>query len=170
MNESKNNPIIMLFETVAYLHQKGYEKIRLMTSIAPSGCYFRICISTKKHFDNKTGFVLCKCEDNEVYRYSTGGEFRFFKDEPSYEEASIEEIANRLLTLYPIIENEGKGKDKEYVRWFHKLLDMVKDYKYPYAIADYGYDIFKEGKILFTNEEDSIEYAPPGDHDYKERW
>lgn len=37
MSVSKNNPIITLFETVAYLHRKGYERLRIMASAAPSG-------------------------------------------------------------------------------------------------------------------------------------
>lgn len=167
MRDSKNNPIISLFEAVAYLHGKGYERLRVMASVAPSGMSYRICISSKTHFDNKTGFVICKWDNDEVYRYSNGQEFMFFNDHAWLEDASIEEIADKLLSKYPKLEKEGNGKDEEYAAWFLKLLEKVKEGKYPYAFEDYGYDIFEEGKIRFLNSDDSIEYAPPGDCDYR---
>lgn len=170
MSEFENNPIIILFETVACLHRKGYERLRIMTSLSSSGMYFRMCISSKKHFDNKTGFVLCMCKEDEVYRYSTSGGFIFFGDELSMQNASVEEVANKLLNTYPKLEKEGKGDDKKYVAWFLRLLEMVKKEKYPYAFSDYGYNIFTEGKIKFINCEDSIEYAPAGECDYKDIW
>ena len=168
MKKKTNNPIVTLLDTVAYLHQKGYEKIRVLGWFAPSGAYYRISISSKKHFDNKTGYVLCKCDDDECYLYSNSVGFNFFKNESSYENVSIEEIGNRLLNFYPKIELEGKGDDKEYVSWFLELLKKVKNGKYPYAFDDYGYNIFKEGKILCSPGEDTLTYAPPGEQDYKE--
>lgn len=167
MEKLQNNPIITIFEAVVYLHGQGYERLRIMASVAPSGMFYRICISSKTHFDNKTGFVMCKCDDDEVYRYSTGQEFVFFNDDAWMEDASIEEIADKLLSKYPKLEKEGNGKDEEYAAWFLKLLEKVKEGKYPYAFEDYGYDIFEEGKTYFLNSKETIEYAPPGESDYR---
>lgn len=75
----------------------------------------------------------------------------FFNDDAWMEGASIGEIADKLLSKYPKLKKEGKGKDEEYAAWFLKLLEKVKEGKYPYAFEDYGYDIFEEGKIRFLN-------------------
>ncbi len=153
----------MLFEAVAYLHQTGYQKIRLMSYLAPSGCYFRVVISLKKNFDKKTGFVLCREGEDDVYWYSTGGKYMFFYDADSMEDASAEELAAKLLSACPALEKEGKGEDEAYAAWFSKMLEMTEGEGFPYAFADHGYDIYEEGKILFTNDKGSIAYAPPGE-------
>lgn len=167
MRKHNNNPIISLFEAVAYPHRKGCEKLRIMAFVAPSGMSYRICVSSKTHFDGKTGFVICTCDDDEAYRYSTGQEFVFFNDDAWMEDASIGEIADKLLSKYHKLEKEGNGKDEEYAARFLKLLEKVKEGKYPCAFADYGYDIFEEGKIYFLNSKETNEYAPPGDCDYR---
>lgn len=159
----KRDPVLMLFEAVAYLHKKGYEKIRLMSFISPSGCHFRVFISLKKNFDNKTGFVICSKDYSEIYCYTTSRAYEFFTDGVSMEDASIEELATKLFTEYPVLEREGKGNDKAYADWFAEMLKMTGNGKYPYAFSDYGYDIFREDKILFTDKRTSIGYAPAGD-------
>ena len=93
----------------------------------------------------------------------------FFNDDVWMEDASIEEMADKLLSKYPKLEKEGNGKDEKCAAWFLKLQEKVKEGKHPYAFADYGYDIFEEGKIRFLDSDDSIEYAPPGDCAYRRR-
>ena len=154
----------MLYEALSCLHKRGYEKLRVMSFYSPSGCFFRSVISVKENFD-KTGFV---CEEDERYpmfKHTTGAGFDYF-DEGSFENKSVEELADKILEKYPEFKELGRGEDKEYLIWYSKVLDLVRKGHYPYAFEDYGYDIYYVGKIELTNG-DYIEYAPPGSYMHK---
>lgn len=161
--KSRNeDPVRMIYEALSYLHKRGYEKLRIMSYYSPSGCYFRCVISSKDNFD-KTGFVCMEDESYPIFRYSTGAGFNIFDKEESFENKTVEELADKLLEKYPGFSELGRGKDSRYLSWYNKVLDSVKDGKYPYAFEDYGYDIYEAKQIQLTNGE-WIEYAPPGSY------
>lgn len=157
----KDNATLVLYETVNYLHELGYEKIRLMTYFSPSGLSLRTVISTKDHFD-ETGFV-CESNDDTSFHHSNELNFEFFNENESCENMKIKEIAQKLLLKYPYLEENGHGNDKEYVKWFKEVLKYARNVIFPYAFMDYGYSIYESGHIEMTNFKDVICYAPPGD-------
>lgn len=152
----KNNSILKLFEAISLLHKCGYQKLRIMTYISPTGCNLRCELSNKESFD-KTGFVIKL--GKVLYSYSSGAGYNYFEDEISMENSAVEELANKLLDKCPEIAIKCKGDDINYVKWFEKVLDKVRKGNYPYAFEEYGYDIYSAGGILLTND-DLIEYAP----------
>lgn len=157
IKEINDDPIFMLYGAVSYLHELGYEKLRIMSYFSPSGCYFRCEISVKESFD-QTGFVIVDYS-YPVYKYTTGQEFDFFEERKTYENSSAEIIAKKLFELYPELEKTSKGKDPEYIKWFETVLDYSIKGVSPYAFEDYGYDIYAAKAIRLTNGE-YIEYAP----------
>ena len=155
------NPIVKLFEMISLLHDKGYQKLRVMTYFSPSGCYMRCEISTKDKFDKRTGFILENGNVDDVYRYSTSNGFCFFNSKKDMKNSSIEEIAFKFEKLYPSIIKSAKGEDKEYALWFKELLPLVREDILPYAFEDEGYSAYGAEKLKLTNGE-YINFPPSG--------
>ena len=162
----KETPMIKLFEMISMLHDKGYQKLRVMTYYSPSGCYFRCEISCKDNFDKKTGFIIETKNQDEVYHYSSADEFCFFKDNVDMKKATIEELSEKFKILYPSIIEKAKGRDNEYFLWFKDLLKIVKNDVFPYAFADYDYDIYTAEKLKLTDGT-TINFPPPGNYEKK---
>lgn len=161
LTKDHDDSVLRLYEAIGVLHEKGYQNIRVMSYFSPSGMYFRSVLSLKKYFD-KTGFVCDETSsNNQIYHYTSGQEFNYFDDNTSYENSTIEELAEALLEKYPFLKIEGKGSDKEYADWFKMVLKYARNGIFPFAFDDYGYDIYQAQHIEMTNG-DTIEYAPPG--------
>ena len=144
-----------LIKMVAHLHDKGYQKLRMMIYYSPSGCYLRCELASKECFEKKTGFVILDYpEDEEIYRYSTGGEYYFFNDKTSMEGVSIEEMAKIFEKKYPELMKKAKGEDESYANWFKQLLTYAQDDIYPYAFEDMGYDALCANALRLTDYDD----------------
>ena len=143
--ETVEKAALKLLETVRVLHERGFELIRIFPYDAPSGCYWRCTISTKKNFDKKYGLMPKKDTDKNTLYYSTGAVYEYFEGYDG-EHATVENIADELLKRIPELELKGKGSDPDYMEWFHKVLTQARLGHFAYAMAD-GYFCLEEGYI-----------------------
>ena len=105
------------------LHKRGYEKLRVIPSLSPSGLSWR-CSFIDGTRDNS---VIASCW---IYQHE--------------KEGSKEEIAlssKELADLF-VRENAGfikqcKGENKEYVKWYSDMVDNLEKNELPYAFSDY---------------------------------
>ena len=110
------------------MHQRGYEKLRLLSGMSPNGCAWRWFIYPK---------VLMKTDN----RFEYHGDFVPF-DCPfgSTGDGDAQNKSNH--TIDGAIQcNEGyfnlaRGRDEEYVRWFSTIVEQAKHGNYPIAFAD----------------------------------
>lgn len=116
-----------LMQILHELHKLGYQKLRWMSYMAPSGLSLRCHITTQDHICANREIVFSG-ESNEIWCASIGamttGEdvkplVRLFMDENP-----------RLLEI-------GKGDDPEYIEWFDKLLSFAAKDQTPMFYGEY---------------------------------
>lgn len=116
-----------LMKILHELHKLGYQKLRWMSYMAPSGMSLRCHITTQDHiivnqeiiFDNNQGEVWFA----SVGAMTTGED--------------IKPLVKTFMDENPRLLEIGKGEDSEYVEWFSKLLSLAKKGQTPIFYGDY---------------------------------
>ncbi len=129
MTESKLKTLgaYELMKILHELHKLGYQKLRWMSYMAPTGLSLRCHITTQDHiivnqeinFDNNQG---------EVW-FTSVGTMTTGEDITPLVKTFMEENT-RLLEI-------GKGQDPEYVEWFNKLLSLAANGQTPVFYGEY---------------------------------
>ncbi len=131
---------------VKELHKRGFEKLRVIPSLSPSGTYWRCDFidETKKFNFTASNWVYCHEKEN------------------SKEEIKLttQELADLFIKEnFEFIEH-CKGENKEYATWYSKMLAQLttKD-ELPYAFADRAiekgfWETSKNNKIKIFSDED----------------
>ena len=106
------------------LHKKGYENLRIIPSLSPSGLSWR-CI-----------FITFK-EGRIINVYASTRFQEFYEINNKEIELTIEELTNSFIEKESDFLQNCKGKNEEYVKWFESVLQNLKEEELPYAYADY---------------------------------
>ena len=129
-----DNPILRQFnayEIIMFLHemhQRGYEKLRLLSGMSPNGCawrwfiYPKVLMKTDNRFEYHGDFVPFDCPFG-----STGD-----GDAQSKSNHTIDEAIQCNEGYF----NLARGRDEEYVLWFSTIVEQSKHGNYPIAFAD----------------------------------
>lgn len=109
------------------LHKLGYQKLRWMSYIAPTGLSLRCHITTQDHICANREIVFSG-DPNEIWCASisamTTGE-------------DIKPLVKTFMNESPRLLEIGKGDDSEYVEWFNKLLSFAKKGQTPVFYGEY---------------------------------
>ena len=133
---------------VHYLHQRGYEQMRLYAGMSPSGMSWRWAIYPKvfiqTHFDFEHG------SDGTPFQCvfgSTGEDYPRRRDLVKFDDLFNE--------LKPYV-NLAKGKDPEYVEWFQTIVDHAENRDFPIAYCEY----FEGDSWMFLMSKERLKYPP----------
>lgn len=114
-----SNRQLLLF-MVRELHKLGFEKLRVIPSISPSGLHWRCqFINTSKY--------------GECYASNWIGEKEINAEEIKL---SAGELANEFIKDNPEFMEPCKGKNKEYTKWYSEMLDGLQKGELPFAFSD----------------------------------
>lgn len=115
-----------LFFMVSELHKRGFEKLHVVPSLSPSGCHWRCSFVMDGDFKTQVTQVTAS---NWIY-YLEG-------------EDAVNEIKFTPKELADLFEKENfdflkkcKGRNKQYMEWFSKMLDMLEEGELPYGFPD----------------------------------
>lgn len=129
--------VIMLVDE---LHKQGYEQLRLLSGMSPNGCAWRWALYPKILMtDNQFEMYGDTTPFKSIYG-STGDGRPIIAKRPTLFQKHKEYL---LL---------AKGSDKEYVAWFHNIVDHAQNGIYPIAYTD------GSSEWMFTNGE---KLSPP---------
>jgi len=109
---------------VGELHQRGFENLRVVPSLSPSGlswrCSFINTVNRDKIEVIASNWIRRNydCEKQEIAR-------------------SIAEMADDFMEQEMDFLENCRGKNEEYVKWFQEMLQKLKPEELPYAFADY---------------------------------
>jgi hypothetical protein len=106
------------------LHKKGYENLRIVPSMSPSGLSWRCSFVA-----NKDGRLL------NLYASTWIQEFYEINDKEI--ELSIQELTDSFIEKENEFLQNCIGKNEEYVKWFENVLQNLKERELPYAFAEY---------------------------------
>jgi hypothetical protein len=109
-----------LLHVASELHLRGYEKLRVVPSVSPSGMSWRCLFVAEPENGIITSTWLSQYSHNE------------------------REIEYSIIELTELFEREHmrflescKGKNKDYVEWYQNMLSHLEEDELPYAFDDY---------------------------------
>lgn len=116
-----------LMQILHELHKSGYQKLRWMSYMAPTGLSLRCHITTQDHICVNREIVFTG-DPSEIWCTSTGamttGE-------------DIKPLVKTFMNENPRLLEIGKGEDVEYVEWFNKLLSFAAKGQTPVFYGEY---------------------------------
>jgi hypothetical protein len=108
------------------LHKAGYQRIRMLPYLAPSGCYWRCAITYSDNVEDDGYHIRNEDDDGRhVAPYTTGDDNRYFGWQDA-EKLSARELADRFLREFPLIAERGQGRDWMYAGWVTDVLGRAE--------------------------------------------
>jgi hypothetical protein len=121
---------------VRELHCRGFEKLRIIPHIAPSGLHWRCEFLPRKAVLKRIGTQKSEIPFKYAFPYYTSGaEFNYFKWEDG-KDLSLTQMAERFEEDFPELMADCRGSDKEYVEWFFKMIFSLTENDLPYFLSD----------------------------------
>ncbi|MET3732624.1 hypothetical protein [Moheibacter stercoris] len=108
---------------VEEIHKRGFQKLRVIPSLSPSGMYWRCNFVEKvKRYEF--------CSSNWIYDHEKGNS----SEELKY---TTQELADLFIQENKEFIEHCKGEDEEYKNWYSQMLRQLKKDELPYAFADW---------------------------------
>jgi hypothetical protein len=119
------------------LHKRGYQRLRVVPGMSPSGVYWR-CSVTPITNTLTTHGALFQDFERDVALYTTGMDNRYF-DWPDAEQDTARQLASKFVERFPSIAEEGLGRDWVYAGWYVEMLGLAEQGCLPIAYSDWDY-------------------------------
>lgn len=110
---------LRILQAVRVLHERGFEQVRVLPGMSPSGMYWRVHV---------------RVGSDDLLGYTTGNESDVAGLDVSAA-TTPEAVADHLLTLSPGL---ASAADPGYAQWYRELMSLVEEHAaLPIAFADY---------------------------------
>jgi len=119
---------------VAELHAMGYEQLRIAPSVAPSGLFWRLSITSAENTRADHGAEMRDYDFGTHYSSGSGTDYFGWLDAAR---DSATELAEKFVERFPEIAIAGKGRDPGYVRWYSEMLEATEPDGLICAYADW---------------------------------
>ena len=117
------------------LHKRGYQRLRIVPGVSPSGAYWR-CSVTPITNTLTTHGALFRDYDRDAAHYTSGMENRYF-DWRDAEQDTARRLASKFVERFPDITAKGLGRDWAYAGWYAEMLGLAERGCLPIAYADW---------------------------------
>jgi hypothetical protein len=134
---------IRVLAMVGELHRRGYQKIRVMPFMSPSGNHWRCWIGPDTLFYRDHGAILEGDYSEEeqstsmTARYTSGEENHYFGWQDA-ENDDARSLADKFLTRFTTLASRGEGWSYNYAGWYQRLLGLADRGWMPVVLSDYG--------------------------------
>ena len=137
---------VRVLAMVAELHKRGYQRLRVMPLLAPSGCYWRCVIASANQFYRNHGAILsdatawAPADDQAtamVARYTSGQDNHYF-DWTDAEQDSARSLADKFVRRFDRLADCGKGWDYPYAGWYLRLQGLAEMGWLAVVFSDYS--------------------------------
>jgi hypothetical protein len=167
---------VRVLAAVRELHKRGYQRLRVMPFMSPSGAAWRCWIAPVQFFYRNHGAILLQTAmspDDEpqeraiIAQYTTGQDPYFgWKDA---EKDNARSLADKFLKRFCAVAESGRGWDYPYGGWYQRLLWHTEAGWLPVVIQDcseVAYDHipledFRPSKRRVDQEKKTILPLPP---------
>lgn len=137
-----------LIAMVHELHKAGYQRIRMLPTMAPTGLHWRCTITPADNL-GADGLSVRDGAEGLIARYTSGQGNHYF-DWPGADRMTARQLADRFLSNFPLIAARGAGRDWPYAGWLTDVLGRAEHGDFLVFAADYPLD-----------EEELREWHPP---------
>ena len=137
------------------LHRMGYERLRAVTGLSPSGCHWRLQITpaigtavpgegvdfmAKQNRGVSIGDWVVFVRGNHAF-YSTGGASAKDVEEcfgwTDAADDSPYQLAEKFIERFPLVCCEGNGSDPDYARWYEEMIEATEPDGLIYMYSDW---------------------------------
>jgi hypothetical protein len=136
------------------LHQRGFERLRAVTGLSPSGCHWRLQVTpaigvavpgenvdfmARQNRGVAVGDWVVYASANCAF-YTTGMSAKHAQECFGWTDAakdSPRQLADKFIWRFPEVVAEGKGSDPEYVRWYAGMIEATAPEGLIYMYADW---------------------------------
>lgn len=117
---------LVILRAVALLHEWGYESIRALPYMSPTGIYWRVAVRALDDADTPGAADIHEQfdESGHTLHYTSGGCQYFSADmnrDIALGRASTEQVARAIMEVLPAAKRRP-GEDPEYIDWFSRLV------------------------------------------------
>ncbi|PND54176.1 O-acetyl-ADP-ribose deacetylase [Mycobacterium sp. ENV421] len=143
---------IRILQGVRALHERGYDGVRVLPGMSPSGMYWRVTITTVDNMDPGGGEYLSDYE--AAVTYTSGGLTEFAGTEVTVT-TNPEIVAGIILSALPKLATTAD--DPAYVAWYAGLVQLVeRTGELPVAYDEYfdgteGWEVGWGGDIRYPH-------------------
>jgi hypothetical protein len=166
---------VRVLSMVGELHKRGYQRLRVMPYMAPSGLAWRCTIAAADLFYRNNGAVFSEGAvesddqaNTEVARYTSGQDNHYFGWADA-EQDNARSFADKFVRRFHKLSGQGKGFDYSYAGWYLRLLGLAEGGWLPIVLADcvpvvydrIPLDDFRPEKRALKEDEGPILPLPP---------
>jgi hypothetical protein len=131
ITEAARRALLMIRE----LHGLGYQRLRLVPGLSPSGCYWRAAITPACNIRPDHGALLKDHKEDQVACHTTGAGLELFGWKDAGQDTP-RQLAEKFLARFPGVCALGYGRDEAYAAWYERMLDLTGPDGLPFAYAD----------------------------------
>jgi hypothetical protein len=126
-----------MLELVHELHLCGYQRLRAVPEMEPSGKYWRCAIAPVSLVSKDHGarLVVGIRNDPRIVTYSSRDQNRYFGWADVYPYARAKELAMYFVDRFPEVAKAGEGSDWPYAGWYMEMLRLTNPDQFPYTAA-----------------------------------
>lgn len=130
-------PALVILRMVHELHNRGFQKLRIVPGMNSSGTAWRCWITPSSNIEADHGALAIDESESKCARMTTGEGTKYFgwidasADSPS-------ELADKFTERFPNLLRPAHGRDWPYVGWFTEMLVSAEKGYLPYAYADWA--------------------------------
>jgi hypothetical protein len=146
--ESHVRRAVRVLAMVGELHRRGYQKLRVMPFMSPSGNAWRCWIGPDTLFYRNHGAFAREAGHSEEdqstslsARYTTGADHYFDWQDADKDDART--LADKFLIRFTRLAGQGEGWSYVYAGWYQRLLGLAEQGWIPVVLSDYGSFSFK---------------------------
>jgi hypothetical protein len=139
---------VRVLAMVGELHRRGYQKLRVMPFMSPSGNAWRCWIGPDTLFYRNHGAYLCETDFSDMQstslsaRYTTGADHYF--DWQDAEHDDDRSLADKFLARFTKLASHGEGWSYAYAGWYQRLLGLADLGWMPVVLSDNDASSYKK--------------------------
>lgn len=146
---------------VGELHKKGYQRLRVVPAMSPSGMHWRCMITPASNTLRTHGAYLADPDWNHdlIATYTSGSENKYFGWEDCAT-ATARQLADTFVERFPKITNAGMGWDWLYAGWYVEMLGAAESGYFPVVYDEDPEMDESSGMKLICVEEPGVRLGP----------
>jgi hypothetical protein len=151
---------VRVLRMVHELHKRGYQRLRIVPGIAPSGLFWRVGVYPVTSILRRNG-AMCRDWEERAAHYTTGAENNYF-DWTDARRDTARELADKFLERFCDLARSGEGRDWAFAGWYVEMLGVAETGALPISYEEYWTDP-PEGMMRTTHERILLPAPPPGE-------
>ncbi len=156
---ASHNPSLRVLQSVHELHKLGYQRVRIVPGMAPSGMHWRCSITHVGNILDTHGAMFMN-QSVDAAHYSSSQETEYFGWTDAASDTAAE-LADKLIHRFSWIARNGHGRDWLYAGWYVEMLGLAEKGAFPIAYADW-YEDPEPGWLPTSGVQQTRLPMPPG--------